>query len=120
MAVGDLQKGEKLVLFVLRCHIDAYKDDIRYMNIDYFFFSSLCNTELRTIIVSYDIACQWSRHLWDHMETYHYHLHLDITGWNIIFLVLKFYLPAHVSKCQTDFSFNFTPHVGQTDGEAPE
>ncbi|KAG1759433.1 hypothetical protein EDD22DRAFT_981037 [Suillus occidentalis] len=38
----------------------------------------------------------------------------------IRFFVPKFHLPAHVSKCQTIFSFNFTHFVGRTDGEAPE
>jgi hypothetical protein len=36
------------------------------------------------------------------------------------FLVPKFHLPAHIPKCQADYSFNFTPFVGRTDGEAPE
>ncbi|KAG6873723.1 hypothetical protein C0992_008445, partial [Termitomyces sp. T32_za158] len=36
------------------------------------------------------------------------------------YLVPKFHLMAHIQKCQVDYSFNFTPHVGQTDGEAPE
>ncbi|KAG1892934.1 uncharacterized protein F5891DRAFT_986314 [Suillus fuscotomentosus] len=31
-----------------------------------------------------------------------------------------FHLPAHIKKCQTMFSFNFTHFVGHTDGEAPE
>jgi len=38
----------------------------------------------------------------------------------IIFLVPKFHLPAHIEDCQVQFSFNYTPHVGRTDGEAPE
>ncbi|KAG2066882.1 hypothetical protein BDR04DRAFT_1028956 [Suillus decipiens] len=32
----------------------------------------------------------------------------------------KFHLAAHIKACQTAFSFNWTPGVGQTDGEAPE
>ena len=36
------------------------------------------------------------------------------------FLVPKFHLLAHTSHCQVAYSFNFTPHVGCTDGEAPE
>jgi hypothetical protein len=38
----------------------------------------------------------------------------------IIYLVPKFHLPAHILKCQVDYSFNLVPGVGQTDGEAPE
>ncbi|KAG2338570.1 hypothetical protein BDR05DRAFT_978103 [Suillus weaverae] len=31
-----------------------------------------------------------------------------------------FHLPAHIAKCQTLFSFNFTCFIGRMDGEAPE
>jgi len=101
-------------------YVDADEQNTRYINMDYLFLLSLSHQELIRVIVSYDIACQWSRNLWDCMKTYHHRLHLDTTGWKIIFLVQKFHLPAHVSKCQTAFSFNFTPQVGRTDGEAPE
>lgn len=37
-----------------------------------------------------------------------------------LFLVPKFHLPAHIAACQTKYSFNLTPGVGRTDGEAPE
>ena len=36
------------------------------------------------------------------------------------FLIPKFHLPAHILKCRADYSFNLTPCVGRTDGEAPK
>ncbi|KAH9479046.1 hypothetical protein JR316_0007621 [Psilocybe cubensis] len=39
---------------------------------------------------------------------------------DIVYLVPKFHLPAHIPKCQTSFLFNLTPRVGRTDGESPE
>ena len=87
---------------------------------DYFFLSSLAGADIVHLVVSYDIACQWSIHLWDRMKTYDHRLQLDNTGWNIVFAVPKFHLPAHIKRCQTAFSFNFLPQVGRTDGEAPE
>ncbi|KAG1887678.1 hypothetical protein F4604DRAFT_1877515 [Suillus subluteus] len=46
-SVGDLQKGE------------------RYLNMDYLFFSSMqLSSEISALNISYDIACQWSKHLW--------------------------------------------------------
>ncbi|KAJ6582403.1 hypothetical protein B0H19DRAFT_930041 [Mycena capillaripes] len=38
----------------------------------------------------------------------------------VVFLVPKFHLPAHIELCNILFSFNLTPFVGRTDGEAPE
>ena len=46
--------------------------------------------------------------------------HLARKQMSVVFLVPKFHLPAHIPRCQVAYSFNFTPHVGRTDGEAPE
>jgi hypothetical protein len=55
------------------------------------------------------------------MKTYPHSIQLNRHGeLVVVFLVPKFHLPAHTEKCQKQFSFNLTPHVGRTDGEAPE
>ncbi|KAG1779216.1 hypothetical protein EV702DRAFT_1216574 [Suillus placidus] len=101
-AVGDLQKGE------------------RYINMDYLFFSTLRHTVLDTLNVSYDIACQWHKHLWNRMSAFPLSMHLSHAAKTVSFFVPKFHLPAHIEQCQTSFSFNFKSGVGRTDGEAPE
>ncbi|KAF8873430.1 hypothetical protein BD779DRAFT_1613676 [Infundibulicybe gibba] len=104
-SVGDLQEGEKY----------------GYINMDYFFFSSIRDTSLTDIVVSYDITCQWSINIWARMKSYPHYLHTDYNGRKAFyFLVPKFHLLAHVMACQTTFSFNFNRYVGRTDGEAPE
>ncbi|KAJ7449011.1 hypothetical protein FB451DRAFT_1102933, partial [Mycena latifolia] len=103
LAVGDLQLGE------------------RYINMDYMFFASIAGTELVRFFVSYDIACQWHINIWNRMLKYDNEaLTLDGRGKFMTFLVPKFHLPAHIEACNLRFSFNLTPYVGQTDGEAPE
>jgi hypothetical protein len=89
---------------------------------DYMFFASLrgINQQSLTLFVSYDIACQWSRTFWDRMKHFPHEFHIDNTKISIVFLVPKFHLPAHHPACHSTFSFNFTPRVGRTDGEAPE
>ena len=88
---------------------------------DFLFFSSLRNHQLSTLIVSYDIACQWSKSLWwQRMIKLPSNYHLARKQMSVVFLVPKFHLPAHIPRCQVAYSFNFTPHVGRTDGEAPE
>ncbi|KAG0692187.1 hypothetical protein DFH29DRAFT_985899 [Suillus ampliporus] len=102
-SVGDLQKGE------------------RYLNMDYLFFSSMqSSSEISALNISYDIACQWSKHLWTRMSAFPHEYHIKHDQKSITFLVPKFHLPAHVAKCQSNFSFNFIKGVGRTDGEAPE
>ncbi|KAF8838866.1 hypothetical protein BDN67DRAFT_982204 [Paxillus ammoniavirescens] len=100
--VGDLQKGEK------------------YVNMDYLFFSTLRHNSVNILKILYDIACQWNKHLWEHMAKFPPSIQFLQASKQVTFLVPKFHLPAHIEKCQTSFSFNFLPGVGRMDGEAPE
>ncbi|KAJ3503382.1 hypothetical protein NLJ89_g8461 [Agrocybe chaxingu] len=101
-AVGDLQKGE------------------RYVNMDYFFLTSLANCEPARLVVSYDIACQWAKNLASCCEVYPPNILSTQKDLEVVYLVPKFHLPAHIQVCQENFSFNFIPGVGRTDGESPE
>ncbi|KAJ7170307.1 hypothetical protein C8R43DRAFT_1120735 [Mycena crocata] len=104
LAVGDLQLGE------------------RYINMDYMFFRSVADTDLLRFFLSYYIACQWHLNIRKRMKTYDpdLHMRLDDERMFVTFLVPKFHLPAHIESCNLLYSFNLTPDVGQTDGEAPE
>ncbi|KAF8065986.1 hypothetical protein FPV67DRAFT_1692449 [Lyophyllum atratum] len=99
VSVGDLQKGE------------------RYVNMDFFFLSSLTQNAPQQIVVSYDIACQWGRNLKSRCKIYPSNPYGDL---KFIHLVPKFHLRAHRPECHVNYSFNLTPHVGRTDGKAPE
>ncbi|KAJ7760606.1 hypothetical protein B0H14DRAFT_3511096 [Mycena olivaceomarginata] len=78
--VGDLQQGEK------------------YLNMDYLYFMTLLGTLLLCFIVSYDIACQWYKNLWERMRIFP--LEAQLGGEKkFMFLVPKFHLPAHIEEC---------------------
>ncbi|KAG2130740.1 hypothetical protein DEU56DRAFT_740592, partial [Suillus clintonianus] len=113
--VGDLQKGEK------------------YLNMDYIVFSALAKLpRLTNVNLSYNIACQWHKKLKDHIPGMPLKLQpgkqadplSQISSASaqkkFNFFIPKFHLAAHIKACQTKFSFNWTPGVGRTDGEAPE
>ncbi|KAF6748329.1 hypothetical protein DFP72DRAFT_992237 [Ephemerocybe angulata] len=89
--MGDLQKGE------------------RYVNMDRFFLSTIEHDLLRKLIVSYDIACQWHLKLMERCNEYDPNVMTSKSPPEITFLVPK-----------VKYSFNYTPGVGRTDGEAPE
>ncbi|KAJ7836845.1 hypothetical protein B0H13DRAFT_1651891 [Mycena leptocephala] len=101
-AVGDLQKGE------------------RYLNMDYMFFMSLAGSALQRLYVSYDIACQWHKNIRERMKIFDSEIQFKDGQKYVVFLVPKFHLPAHIELCNILYSFNLTPFVGRTDGEAPE
>ncbi|KAJ7683938.1 hypothetical protein B0H14DRAFT_2422270, partial [Mycena olivaceomarginata] len=101
--VGDLQRGE------------------RYLNMDYLLFMSLVGCmQLIRFFISYDIVCQWYKNLGKRMQKFDQALQFKPQQHYVVFLVPKFHLPAHIEACNIAFSFNLTPCVGRTDGEAPE
>ncbi|KAJ7909356.1 hypothetical protein B0H13DRAFT_1616599, partial [Mycena leptocephala] len=103
--VGDLQKGE------------------RYINMDYMLWKSLQGyDDLVQLVVSYDIVCQWRINIWRRLKKYKPELQeCSRTGERrYVWLIPKFHLPAHIEACNILYSFNLTPYVGRTDGEAPE
>lgn len=84
---------------------------------DYLYLSSLRQNVPRKIVTSYDIVCQWIRNLPQRCDIYPPNI---INSLDINYLIPKFHLPAHQLICHTTYSFNYTPDVGRTDGEAPE
>ncbi|KAF8059256.1 hypothetical protein FPV67DRAFT_1675319 [Lyophyllum atratum] len=98
---GDLQKGE------------------RYANMDMIFLSSMAGVLLMWVVLSYDIACQYSKNFWTRLS----HLPDDLQFINvprIWWKVPKFHLPPHKPECHGPYSLNYTQGVGRTDGEGVE
>lgn len=93
----------------------------RYCNMDYLFYKSLANLKIRDLVVSYDIACQWSLNIKSRFQRIDPGFPAINTNCvQVRYLVPKFHLLAHISRCRTRYSFNYSKHVGRTDGEAPE
>jgi hypothetical protein len=90
---------------------------------DYMLWKSLLGCDdLVKLIVSYDIVCQWRINIWRRLEKYKPELQErhGTRERRYIWLIPKFHLPAHIEACNILYSFNLTPYVGRTDGEAPE
>jgi hypothetical protein len=87
---------------------------------DYFCLATLKHDIPSMLVISYDIVCQWSVNFVARCVKYPPNPISSNPAMDIKYLVPKFHLPAHVQKCRDNFSFNLTPHVGRTDGEAPE
>ncbi|KAG1788974.1 uncharacterized protein HD556DRAFT_1311720 [Suillus plorans] len=87
---------------------------------DYIVFSALVGFTVTVLNISYDIACQWSKNLWNRMEHMPARLHIPRDDVLVRYFVPKFHIAAHIAACQLTFSWNFTKWVGRTDSEAPE
>ncbi|KAF9488374.1 hypothetical protein BDN71DRAFT_1513111 [Pleurotus eryngii] len=100
---GDLQKGE------------------RYANMDFILFQSLAGAIFRRLLLSYDIACQYSQHLFTRMKQLPSDLQIpDNLTALFDFVIPKFHLYGHGSSCQLRYSINLLPGCAHSDLEDPE
>ncbi|TFK79917.1 hypothetical protein K466DRAFT_504786, partial [Polyporus arcularius HHB13444] len=99
--VGDTQQGEK------------------YANMDYLFFSTLLGIVFIILLVSYDIACQWSVNLLKRMADFPTDMWLDLGRTTLRYAIPKKHFRVHGPN-HSRFSFNFLPGVGRTYGEGIE
>ena len=91
----------------------------RYVNMDYGICQALgFMAGLTTVIIMYDIACQWFVNFHKRVKTtptLHVPKDMSLTP-----AVGKFHLGAHIDSCFALFSLNFIQGAGQLDGEIIE
>jgi hypothetical protein len=88
---------------------------------DYIVLSTLMDTKLPLLTLSYDIACQWSRNLKKRVTQFPEKMQLSPSVLHTIkFVIPKFHIYGHGRNCQTRFSLNFLPYSARTNGEEPE
>ncbi|KAJ8515304.1 hypothetical protein ONZ45_g7245 [Pleurotus djamor] len=101
--LGSLQKGE------------------RYANSDFVVHFTLKDQEFSHLVISYDIACQYSRNFATRNRDFPSDLRLRRGAINAIsYVVPKFHLYAHGQACQAKFNLNYILWSAETDGEDPE
>ena len=84
---------------------------------DFIFLSSVQDLDVKNLVVSYDIACQWRRNLPRRNEGLPHDIRLDMAGRIFEYVIPKFHIAAHGPQCQCRFSLNFRRHMARTDGE---
>lgn len=117
-AVGNLQKGERLVVNLFKKAI-RLTGPARYANVDYVFASALRSAHLLVIAISYDIVCQWFVNLFQRMRFWPQDMKLR-PGMNLRPFIPKFHAPAHKEEDHEQYSLNLAEGAGMTDGEAIE
>ncbi|KAJ6564307.1 hypothetical protein B0H19DRAFT_941812, partial [Mycena capillaripes] len=96
--MGDLQVGE------------------RFCNLDFILLSSVLAFVLLYLIVSYDIACQYSKKFWERMKGLPENMQLKIAQESLWWKVPNFHLPPHKWPCHSPYLFG----AGRSHGEGIE
>ncbi|VDC00092.1 unnamed protein product [Peniophora sp. CBMAI 1063] len=101
----------------------------RYLSIDYVFCGAMRHSRAPTVLVTYDIACQWHKKLRERLEKIPKEreiyagamVMLDvILKDKALFCVPKFHLYAHKMLCQISYAIGWSVGTGALDGEGPE
>lgn len=93
----------------------------RYAYIDFIVFSALMGTLCLWLCLSYDICCQWSRNLKKRVSQLPEGMQLPgkmLKGTK--FVIPKFHLHNHGTKCYLRYNLNFLRYSAQADYEDPE
>ena len=84
---------------------------------DYILLLALKNNVFKRIVVSYDIACQYSKKFPMRVVTYPKEMQLDLKNCAVEFVVPQFHVAGHGEDCRSRNSFRYREHMGRTDGE---
>ena len=88
---------------------------------DYIFASVLSHYKsLPGLVISYDIVCQWSKHLLERLRKFPPHLRIELPTNNLRYAIPKYHFNAHKAKDHTQYSLNYMLGLGRTDGEEVE
>ena len=87
---------------------------------DYIFVSAMLLCLVTRKIITYDIACQWSIHLLERISKFPDHLQINIPPGHLSYAIPKLHWHSHEREGHSQFSLNFKPGVGRTDGEGIE
>jgi hypothetical protein len=87
---------------------------------DYVILSTLKNTSIDMLVISYDIACQWSKNFPSRVKEFPPAMQLNLMTTSLDCVIPKFHIYAHGKKCQTIWSLNYRRWMGRTDGEGVE
>jgi hypothetical protein len=113
-------KGEYALLGPSLCltYVVPWKPSYRFMDVS--MFSPLRGTRIKRIVISYDVACQWSAKFWSRHRQLPSVLQLDANNIILVFAIPKFHLLAHKISCHCRYNFNYLFGAGRTDGEGVE
>jgi hypothetical protein len=88
---------------------------------DFILLFTLIGVLVSHLVLSYDIICQYYRNFAKRLPQFPTWMQMPKSLLQrIVWVIPKFHIYGHGSKCQTRFSLNFLKWSARTDGEDPE
>ncbi|KAI1792316.1 hypothetical protein LXA43DRAFT_1093838 [Ganoderma leucocontextum] len=92
----------------------------RYVNMDYVFVCAMQEYLVVNKIVSYDIACQWSKHLLERIAKFPTHAQIPVPKGSITYVIPKLHYGSHIQQGHSPYSLNYRVGAARIDGEGIE
>ena len=86
---------------------------------DWIVLSCLIGITLLRLVISYDIACQWRKNLFERMTEYPEEMRLP-SDLEVEVGIPNWHVNGHGMECQNNLSLSYIPGVGRTCGEDVE
>ena len=86
---------------------------------DWIVLSCLIGITLLRLVISYDIACQWQKNLFERMTEYPEEMQLP-SDLEVEVGIPNWHVNGHSMECQNNLSLSYIPGVGRTCGEDVE
>jgi Kyakuja-Dileera-Zisupton transposase len=102
-----------------RFRFERYLHFNSYANMTYIFFAAIMAIALLRIVITYDIACQWSKNLHSCMMTLPEELRQD-NETTITAAIPSWHINAHGTDCQANFALAYREGNGRTCGDEIE
>ncbi|KAH9894052.1 hypothetical protein C8Q73DRAFT_665658 [Cubamyces lactineus] len=91
-----------------------------YINMDYVFVSAMREWLVVKKLVSYDIACQWSKNIVERIANLPSHLQIPVPEGSISYVIPKLHYRSHERLNHSQHSLNYLLGCARTDGEGIE
>lgn len=88
----------------------------RYCNVDFVIFSALVGVGLLRIVLTYDIACQWSKNFRKRMREFPEEMQIA-AGTSVDVAIPGWHINGHGETCRNNFNLSYMEGVGRTVGE---
>jgi hypothetical protein len=92
---------------------------LRYCNVDFIILAALVGIMLLRIVLTYDIACQWSKNFHKRMEEFPPEMQISETT-KVDVAVPSWHINGHGESCRNNFNLSYMEGAARTVGEDVE
>jgi len=105
--------------YISACIVNTYYLLSSYCNMDFIILSVLVGVALHRIVITYDIACQWSKNLYKRMGNFPEEMRVS-SDTKIGVAIPSWHINGHGESCRQNYNISYMKGAAKTCGEEVE